>query len=157
MQAKDIMRKRVVTVGRDMTLRELSKLLVDKQITGAPVVDQRGMLVGVVSQTDLVRHGRDVPTFEVPHYYRDPEAFLPPKGFQIVAPDYTKVGDIMTPVIFSAEESATLDELSRLMLRKRIHRVVITRAGKLCGIVSTLDLLRAYLSGAAKREPALAR
>lgn len=147
MLAKDIMRKRVITVAPEMTLRELAKLFMDKQITGAPVVDERGKLLGVVSQTDIVRKDREkLPEADIPGYYQHPgDKALYQSGFQIEDPDFTRVSDVMTPAVLSAEEDVPVEQLAQVMLRKHIHRLVITRSGKLCGIVTTTDMLRALL------------
>lgn len=117
MLARDIMHRKVKTLTPETSIREAAKLFSDRRITGAPVVSREGHLVGVVSQTDLVRRegARD------------------------------RVEQIMTPWAVSFEEETPVLELARQMLRKRIHRVVITRDGKLSGIVTTMDLLKALM------------
>lgn len=148
MLAKEIMRRRVFTVKPEMTLREAARLFIDRQITGAPVLDADGRLVGVLSQTDIVRRDREVaPEAEVPGYYREGEKALYTSGYQIEDPDFTKVGDVMTPAVLSAGEDATIEELGRLMLKRHIHRVIITKGGRLSGIVTTMDMLRGLLEG----------
>lgn len=117
MLAKDIMRRKVKTLTPETTIREAAKLFSDRHITGAPVVSREGHLVGVVSQTDLVRR----------------------EGAR------ARVEQIMTPWTVSFEEETPVLELARQLLRKRIHRVVITRDGKLSGIVTTMDILKALV------------
>lgn len=134
--AKSVMKKKVITVRENLLARELAQLFEDKHISGAPVVDRQGALVGVVSKSDLVRHeveGADV--------YSDSEQHLP-KGFHVENPDRTTVADIMTPAVITATEDAPAAELARLMRKRRIHRVFITREKRLKGIVTTLDLLK---------------
>lgn len=134
--AKSVMRKKVITVRENLLARELAQLFEDKHISGAPVVDRQGALVGVVSKSDLVRHeveGADV--------YADSERHLP-KGFHVENPDRTTVADIMTPAVITATEDAPAAELARMMRKRRIHRVFITREKRLKGIVTTLDLLK---------------
>lgn len=134
--AKDLMQKRVVSVKPGMLVHELAKLLDEKRISGAPVVDHDGHLIGVVSKSDLVHHeleGADV--------YADSAAKLP-RGFHEEAPDRTTVADIMTPAVIEAREDAPARDLAKLMRRRRIHRVFITRGRRLMGIVTTLDLLK---------------
>lgn len=134
--AKSVMKKKVITVRENLLARELAQLFEDKHISGAPVVDRQGALVGVVSKSDLVRHeveGADV--------YADSEQPLP-KGFHVENPDRTTVADIMTPAVITASEDAPAAELARLMRKRRIHRVFITREKRLKGIVTTLDLLK---------------
>lgn len=147
MKAGEIMQKRVITVPPEMTLKELAKLFIERRVTGAPVVAADGKLVGVVSQTDLVRRDRETPVeVEVPGFYADGEKVVFSSGLKVEEPDYTRVRDVMTPAVFCAEESTPVPELAKFMLRKRIHRVVITAAGKMRGIVTTMDMLRAFLA-----------
>lgn len=154
MLARDIMNKKMVIASPEMTLRELAKLFIDKKITGAPVID-KWSLVGVVSQTDIVRRDREKPEpTEVPGYYREGDHGLLSGGYHIEEPDQTRVVDVMTPVVMSAEETTPVEELAQIMLDKHIHRIVITRGGKLYGIVTTMDMLRALLEKVNGRKPA---
>lgn len=153
MLAKDIMRKDVVTVAPHMTLRELAQTLGDAGITGAPVVDRDGRLLGVVSQTDLVRAEREAPAGDVGFYQRETDESASASGFHYEDPDHRRVEQIMTPGGLCCEESATVEEVAKLMLARRIHRVPITRKGALCGIVTTMDILRAFLTDKPKAAP----
>lgn len=151
MLAKEIMRKDVVSAPPEMTLKELAKLLIERQISGVPVIDGQGRLVGVVSQTDLVRRHRETPVeVEVPGYYVEGDRTVLTSGLKIEEPDYTKVSDIMTPAVFSAREDAPVEDLARFMLSKHIHRVIIVGAGRVRGIVTSMDMLRALLVEAKK-------
>lgn len=134
--AKSVMKRKVITVKDNLLVRELARIFEDKRISGAPVLDRAGKLVGVVSKSDLVRHeceGSDI--------YTDAGTPLP-SGFHVESPDRTTVADIMTPAVIEASEDAPVSELARLMCRRRIHRVFITRNKRLRGIVTTLDLLK---------------
>ncbi len=151
MLAKDIMRRKVITVTPDKTISEVARLLIDRKITGAPVVDRKGNVVGVISQTDIVRRDRErSPGASVPSYYREGEEWTFSNGYQIEDPDLTRVRDLMTPAVLSADEDAPVEELARCMLQKHIHRIVITRHGRLCGIVTSMDMLNALLD---RRKP----
>lgn len=145
MIAKDIMHKRVVTVSPRMTLREAVQVFTDKDITGAPVVSEAGEVVGVVSQTDIVRNDRTSAPAEVPYYHSEPED-MRSRGFHVEMPDYTRVEQVMTPWAISFEEDTPVKVLARQMLKKHIHRVVITREGRLSGIVTSMDMVRALLT-----------
>jgi CBS domain-containing protein len=147
MRAKEVMHRSPITVEPSMSLRELARLLIDNHISGVPVTDRHGKLLGVVSQTDLVRRDREMkPSSEIPSFYHNGEKEAYTSGFQIEDPDYTRVADVMTPAVLCADEDAPVEDVARLMLSKHIHRVVITKDGRLTGIVTSMDMLRALLS-----------
>ena len=155
MKAKDIMRRKVVTVERWLTLPELAKLFEEKGITGAPVVDEKGVILGVVSQTDLVRVRREAAA-GVALYHKELEEPLTALGIHFEEVDPGRVESIMTPGAISFDENAPVEALAEAMLERHIHRVLITRGDYLAGIVTTMDLLKALMV-LAKRETAAAR
>lgn len=116
------MKRRVVTVASETPLAEVALILDRRQISGMPVLSRKGHILGVVSRTDLLRHDTE----------REPGL---------------TAADAMTPWAVSLEETTPVDELARQMLSKRIHRILVTRDGRLVGIVTSLDLLRAYVGG----------
>lgn len=146
MLAKDIMKRKVITVTAQMTLREVARLFSDKHISGAPVVSDEGRVIGVISQTDLVRKEREGASQEVPIYHREAEEYGLLGPIHVEDPDYTRVEQVMTPWAISFEEDTPVEELARQMLGKHIHRVVITRDGELCGLVTSMDMLRVLLA-----------
>jgi CBS domain-containing protein len=146
MLAKDIMRKRVITVTPKMTLREVAKLFGDRHISGAPVVGPEGQIIGVISQTDLVRQIRESSAYEISNYHRELEGCVRSNGFHYEDPDYSRVEQVMTPWVISFEADTPVVELARQMLGKHIHRIIITKDGQLCGIVTSVDMLRALLA-----------
>ena len=117
MKARDIMRKRVLSVTPQTTLAELARLLAEHHVSGVPVLGAEGDLIGIVSQTDLARPGRSGAT----------------------------VATVMTPWTVSFEEDTELKEIARQMLSKKIHRVIVTRGGRLRGIITSMDMVRALL------------
>ena len=176
---RHIMREDVVTVSPDTSVRELSRLLADEEISGAPVVDGNGSLLGVVSSTDVVRLAADDASVRLtslpvrskstapvdPVDPDDPEGpevdpfgfFLPEdspygneeliKQFAESELDSVTVADIMTPVTFSVEPTATLRELAQFLVRGRIHRAVVVEGERLRGIVTSGDVLQAVAEG----------
>jgi len=143
--AKDVMTENVVSVPDFLDLRELGKLLVDRNISGAPVVDNDQNLVGVVSLTDLVLYNLsrdDELVFESDFYHSarmDSQHLLP--GFQIEDCNTGTVSDIMTPVVHSVTENASISSVSRIMTKHHVHRVIVRKGKKIRGIISALDLL----------------
>jgi CBS domain-containing protein len=173
---RDIMNADVVTVGPHATVRHLARLLADEEISGVPVVDDNGTLLGVVSATDVVRlAGEDADVHIASAALPSDRATLPdPDGDEEVDPDpygfflpedspfsgerlldqFAEMGldsvvvaDIMTPVTFSVTPEATLKELADFLVRGRIHRAVVLRDERLLGIVTSGDVLRAVAEG----------
>jgi len=146
--ARDIMNPEVISVSADMDLRDLAKLFLEKGITGAPVVDENGDLAGVISQTDLIYYNltRDDELVLDSDFYQAArvEGQHIPRGFQIEDTNTGRVADVMTPLVHSVTERATIDAVTRMMTRKHIHRVIVRRGRKIAGIISALDLLRAH-------------
>ena len=152
MRAKDIMRRKVVAVERWLTLSELAKIFEEKCISGAPVVDAAGAILGVVSQTDLVRTRRES-SAAVPLYHRELDDEARSVGIHLEELDRTRVEQIMTPGAISLDEETPVENVAKVMIASRIHRILITRGERLAGIVTTMDLLRALVV-LAKKKPA---
>lgn len=144
--ASEIMSRDVVCVSREMDLRDLAKLFLEKGFTGAPVVDGDGDLVGVVSQTDLLYYHltRDDELVATSDFYASAkiEGRHLPKGFQVEDVNTGRVEDVMTPVVHAVPESAEVPAIARMMVSKHIHRVIVRRGRKAVGIISALDVLR---------------
>lgn len=159
MTVREIMNAEVITVAPDADVRDLVQLLARHRISGVPVVDPSGGLVGVVSATDVVAlaaYGGDASRApgnvdndegaldeESATYWRTSDA---PLDFVMATsasvPEY-QVSDIMTPAVYSVTSTASLPELARFLLRGRIHRALVVDDGDLVGIVSAFDVLNA--------------
>lgn len=150
--AKDVMQTQVVSVGADDPLLSVYRLFTDEEISGAPVVDEAGRVVGVVSIRDLIRAAREEQeaAFSDSDYYHgglaDPEA-----GQLMGGDDFEEalsqrvVSDVMTTELVSVAPDATVPEIVRTILNDRIHRVlVVDQRGDedaLVGIISLFDLI----------------
>ena len=132
MLARDLMRKDVFTVLETDTVEELAEILVREHIHGAPVLDETGQLVGVVTQQDIF--------FSSMTLGRDEKRKKQKK---------LRVKDIMTSPAVSAAEDTEIRNLCRMMHRLRIHRIPIVSDGRVSGIVSSLDICRAVGRGKA--------
>ena len=147
----EVMSRDVIMVRDDMTLQEVATFLTENQISGAPVEDPEGRLVGVVSLSDVARATSEQPHLEaerprpsVPDYYlRGWERKLNVEeleSFQVEEPGLL-VSEIMTPRVHSVDEATPVSDAARMMLEAHIHRVLVTSHGKVVGIVTTSDLL----------------
>ena len=112
---REIMTRSVITVPVSMPIKDVAQLLNEKRITGLPVVDDAGLVVGVLSELDIIsRQG-------------------------LIA------GDIMSANVISATQDADAEDVARLLTDRRIRRVPILDDGKLVGIVSRSDLIRLFM------------
>lgn len=148
--AKDVMNTHFISVPADWSVEEVSQFLVDKAITGAPVLDEEGKFIGVVSLTDIVRHDSfaemdmraDEPHDFYLHGWEDRLAPEDISSFHIAEKPQAFVRDIMTPMIFKVDENTPIQEVAETMLGGRIHRLMVTRNDKIVGMISTMDMLK---------------
>ncbi len=117
MLARDIMTTPVVTVTADMSIRDLAKILTEKGISGAPVVDNSGRVVGIVSEADVIAKN----------------------GFT--------VADVMQNQVISASEDTPVEVICSLMTNNKINRVPVLSGDRLVGIVTRADIVRAIAKG----------
>jgi predicted transcriptional regulator len=148
-RAKDVMTRVVLTVQPDWPIEQLADFLVRNSIHGAPVTSMSGELLGVVSLTDIARATTltegDLAARDRHDYY----SRLLDEPSEEEAPDVRsdahaelKVHEIMTPVVIDIDESADIREVARRMLEDRVHRLFVTRMGKVVGVVTAHDLLK---------------
>lgn len=148
--AADLMTSDPVSIGKDATVKEAAALLSDRGISAAPVIDEAGRPVGVVSRADIVLHHRQSAEYlpVVAGYYETADLTTPtgeplPAGFQTEWSDQTTVQGIMTPVVFAVPENAPARRVVADMIDKKVHRLfVLDSGGVLVGVISALDVLR---------------
>jgi CBS domain-containing protein len=143
MLASDIMTRDVATVGLDASVEAVIALMVARGVSGVPVVAGQGQLAGIISEGDLLRRA-ETATVE-PRRRSFLELLLGPSRevTDYVRSHSRRVNDLMTEQVISVAEDTPLAEVVRLMETKRIRRVPVLRHGKLVGIVSRADLVRA--------------
>lgn len=148
--ARDIMNPRVISVPEDWPVQRLAEFLVEKAITGAPVVDSDGRLVGVVSLMDIARfesESKRTIEEEKPHdyYLQSWEDTLSPEEiriFRIQDPPDCSVRDIMTPMIFKVDANTPVAEIAGIMVHGRVHRLIVVNHNEMIGIITALDLVK---------------
>ena len=145
---KDLMNPDIMTVADEMTTDELARYLIEREISGAPVVDSQGHLIGVVSMTDIGRsmaEPSDVESLRSSGFYRDiaaADVMLEDPGERYVEEGAVMVRDVMTPVIHQVPVTASVAEAARIMVDQHIHRLVVTQGKEPVGIITSMDVLK---------------
>ncbi len=146
MRAKDVMSTKVVTISCKATVLQAAKLMLDRHVSGLPVVDDEGRLVGIVTEGDFLRR-TEIAT-ELHPELRSPGS--PICDFEWYV-EYLKtrgghVDDIMSRDVIRVFENTPLVEVAALLELKRIKRVLVMGNDEIVGIVSRTDFLRALVS-----------
>jgi CBS domain-containing protein len=142
MRTHQVMTRKVITVGTAVSIVDAANLMLENHISGLPVVDDAGKLVGIVSQGDFIRRA-EIGTQRTRGRWLK---FILGPGK--MASDFVhergrKVGEIMTLDPFTVTEDATLEEIVQLMEHKNVKRLPVMRGDQLVGIVTRFNLLQA--------------
>lgn len=141
MKARDVMTTRVVTVTPDHSVRHAAEIMLDNHVSGLPVVDDDGRLVGIISEGDLLRRS-ELGLDALAAHGRSPEE----QARAYVKAHAWKVGDVMSDNPVVVDEDTDLARIATLMEENDVKRLPIMRDGGLIGVVSRADLLRAVAS-----------
>ncbi len=120
MIASDIMTRKVCTTRPETTVLELAQLLSREHISGTPVVDEHGKIIGIVTEADIISK---------------------------VDREGLRVADIMSRELITVEEETQVSEIASLLTERKIKRVPVVQNGKLIGIVSRADIVHAVAQG----------
>jgi CBS domain-containing protein len=133
-------------VTPETSIAELSALLLESAFGAAPVIDERGRPIGIVSKTDALRcyhEGRDAPGLDMIVSEGPADAIEIGPGLDLARLERTSVRDIMTHAVFTLSEEASISRAAALMAYEGVHRIVVTDAsGRALGVVSSLDIMR---------------
>jgi CBS domain-containing protein len=144
MRIRDVMTSTVVTVTPDTPVREVARLLDEHRISGLPVVDADGGLVGVVSEADFLAEA----SRSIAPERRSAIARLFSRGDDAPDPDRhpsSTAGDLMTSPVISVSPDELVVRAAATMTGQRINRLPVVEEGRLVGIVTRADLVRAYV------------
>ncbi len=145
--ARDIMNAPVISISKDQSIKELIDLLAANRFSGVPVVDSSNKVVGIISDTDIVRYSHQVSVIP----FTDLSGWISPyadisdlaslrKGIDLLAT--TKVAQVMTKKVFTTGEDTDVVEIAKLMSRRKINRVpIVDQDEKLIGIITRADLV----------------
>jgi CBS domain-containing protein len=142
MRAHEIMTPRVITVGADTTILEAANMMLRYHISGLPVVDTAGSLVGIVTEGDFIRRAETGTQHKRGRWL----TFL--AGADRVAGEFAhengrKVGEIMTPNPLTVSEDTPLDQVVRIMESDNVKRLPVMRGDRMVGIVTRSDFVAA--------------
>lgn len=147
--AADLMVENPISLRADANVREALMLLTDKGFSAAPVIDDAGHPVGVLSRGDLLIHDREKVDYLSPRpaYFYEQDLHThrgqPVEGFQVENVDLTTVRELMTPAVFSVSPDTPASKVVGDLLALHVHRLfVVDEGGILIGVVTAMDVLR---------------
>lgn len=146
--AADIMTRDVITVTKSTSVKELAKILTESTISGVPVVDDDGAVIGVVTESDLIYQNKKV---HIPTVVSILDSFIYLESPNRMEKEILKiagstVADIYTADIITVAGSTPIDELATIMSEKSIHTLPVVEDGKLLGIIGKKDIIRTIIS-----------
>ena len=147
MNVKDIMVKDVITINEEATIKEIADLLVEKNISGVPVIDKSNKVVGMVTHKDLLY--KDIEP-KYPAGFEILGAFISLKGVKTYNEELrkliaTEASQIMTKNVITINENATIEKAAEIMVEKNVSKIPVVDNGKLVGLLSRADVVK-YIS-----------
>ena len=146
--AKEVMKTEVVTLREDTPVKEIARLMLAHDISGLPVVDEQGKVLGVVSELDLMRKQikPNEPSIWTMLWGMDADR---EKKYRDALRKYlgNTAGDVMTSPVMTVDVSDSVEKIGNLMFNKQIKRVFVTDGGKLAGVVSRSAFTKMLLEG----------
>ena len=145
---KDIMVKKVITIQKDASVEELSELLIKNKISGVPVTDSDGKLVGIATEGDLIIKDSDL---HFPRYFKLLDSIIYLESLNKFKKNLkkflgTKVEDVMTAKIKTVKEETPISEAANIMIKYNINRVpVLGSKDELVGIVTRADIVESMI------------
>ncbi len=144
LKAKDIMTRDVITVNPEMPVKELAELFYTKKISGAPVQDGQGKIIGVVTESDLIDQNKRV---HIPTVVAILDSFLFLESPEKLEKDIrkiagTKVNDICSHELVSVAPETPMDEVATLMAEQHVHTLPVLDGDRLVGVIGRDDIIR---------------
>jgi CBS domain-containing protein len=148
-KAKDIMTKDVRTVGTSTTVEDLARILVERKISGTPVVNEKDELVGIVTENDLIRKNKK---FHIPTIIRLFDAFIMLGSKSKIEQEIKEmaavtVEDIYRKEVVTVGEDTPVDEIATIMSERNIHLVPVVKGRKIKGIIGKIDIIKGLSLG----------
>lgn len=142
--ASDIMTREVITVSPETTVQQLAQILASNGISGAPVVDKAGRLIGVVTESDLIDQNKKV---HIPTVVSILDSFFFLENPEKMEQEMRKmagatVADIYTSPAVTVSENTPVDEIATIMSEKNVHTLPVVEGGQLKGVIGKKDIIR---------------
>ena len=149
LRAQDLMTESVIAVTKDTEVRELAQILTENKISGAPVIDGAGKLIGVVTESDLIFQNKKV---HIPTAVAILDAFFFLESPEKMEQEMKKmagvtVGEIYAAEVISVQKDTPLEELATLMAEKNIHTLPVLDQDELVGVIGKSDIIRTIAEG----------
>jgi len=147
LKAKDIMAREIITVTTNTEVIQAAKILIENNINGVPVVDDDGVLVGILCQSDLIAQQKNIP---VPSLFTLLDGFIPLTSLKKVEMDIQKitaitVADAMTENPVTVNSDTGIGDVAELMVDKNFHSIPVVDDGELVGIIGKEDVLQTLI------------
>jgi len=147
LKARDIMTKDVVTVTPDTEITQAAKLLLENHFNGLPVVDDKGRLVGIICQDDLIVQQKKFP---LPSLFTFFDGLIPLTSYRSLEKEMgkivaTTVAQAMTPDPITIDPDATLEDIATLMVNNNVHTLPVLDRDRLVGVIGKEDVLRTLM------------
>ena len=148
LNASDIMTTDVITVKKETPLAELAEILTKNHINGVPVIDDEGLLIGIICESDLIRRDKKlhIPTvvalFDAVFYLESSKKME--KEIQLISA--TTVEELFTRKVVTVDERTPIDEIATIMTQKKIYTIPVMDGERLVGIVGKNDVIRTFVT-----------
>ncbi len=148
LNASDIMTAAVITVKKETSLTALAGILAKNHINGVPVVDEEGLLIGIICESDLIRKDKKlhIPTvvalFDAVFYLESSKKLE--KEIQLI--NATTVEELFTRKVITVDAKTPVDEIATIMTRKKIYTIPVMDGNRMVGIVGKADVIRSFVS-----------
>ncbi len=143
LKAKDIMTEAVITVTPETSIEDFARMLMQHRISGAPVVNEKGDLKGIVTENDLISKNSRL---HIPTILRLFDAYIPLGASkletEIKRMAASTVGDICATEVITVDDEASVEYIATLMTEKKIHLLPVVKGKKLIGIIGKRDLIK---------------
>jgi predicted transcriptional regulator len=144
--ARDIMTPHVKSVPESWTMQRFARFLSENEISGSPVVNESGDIVGIATLKDIADFHLNNTTSDHEKRMTEEEVKESRRLRQFIFEEMLKVPvevrDIMSPIVFSVDEESPIKEVAVQMMNEHLHRIFVTKEKKVTGIITTFDLLK---------------